>query len=77
MARLLTLTPNKTYASEANAVKAVEKHNFRDSDNLTYFIQSVRKGGSGTDAEDRRYFPVFVGERALHAMVHFHFNVVA
>lgn len=83
MARLITITPNKTYASEANAIKAVEKKfplmatahpAYRD---LTYFIHSVRKGGMGTDAEDLRYFPVFVGERAVQAQVHFHFNVVA
>lgn len=68
MARLMTLTPNKTYATEANAIKAVEKKFPADQQgNLTYFLQRT---------EDGRFFPVFVGERALQAMVHFHFNVV-
>lgn len=70
MPRFVTLTPNRTYATEANAVKAVEKKFPSDVagfNNLTYFLQRT---------EDGRFFPVFVGERALHAMVHFHFNVV-
>ncbi len=69
MARRIPLEPNRTYASEDNAVKAVEKK-FPEArqDGLTYFLQRT---------EDGRYFPVFIGERALQAMVHFHFNVVA
>lgn len=69
MARLMNLQWNKSYATEANAIKAVEKK-FPESQNdgLTYFLQRTNDG---------RFFPVFVGERALHAMVHFHFNVVA
>ena len=68
MARLVTLTPNRTYATEANAIKAVEKK-FPEAgnDGLWYFLQRTEEG---------RFFPVFVGERALQAMVHFHFNVV-
>ena len=68
MARLITLTPNRTYATEANAVKAVEKK-FPEAgnDNLWYFLQRT---------EDNRFFPVFVGERAIQAMAHFHFNVI-
>ena len=73
MAKLITLTPNKTYASVENAIKAVEKKypipGFSDEANLTYFIQREETTG--------RYFPVFIGERAIRAMVHFHFNVVA
>lgn len=66
MARCITLTPNKTYATEANAIKAVEKK-FPESgnDGLWYFLQRTAEG---------RFFPVFVGERALQAGVHFHFN---
>lgn len=80
MANLINLTPNKTYATRENAIKAVEKKfpsSVREYSELTYFLQEVRKGGDGTDAEDRRFFPVFIGERALRAMVHFHFHVVA
>lgn len=82
MARCITLTPNKTYASVENAIKAVEKKFGKDNANqpgqsgrgpLTYFIQPIRRDGE----TDWRYFPVFIGERACQAMVHFHFNVVA
>lgn len=68
--RLLTLTPNKTYATPENAVKAVLKK-FGDRTDLTsldYFIHTHTDG---------RFFPVFVGTRAVEAMMHFHFNVVA
>lgn len=67
MARLIKLEANRTYATEANAIKAVEKK-FPEASNdgLTYFLQRT---------EDGRYFPVFLGERALQAGVHFHFNV--
>ena len=67
MARLIKLEANKTYATEANAVKAVEKK-FPESanDGLVYFLQRT---------EDGRFFPVFVGQKAVQQMVHFHFNV--
>lgn len=68
MARMFKLEANKTYATEANAIKAVEKkYPEAGDDGLTYFLQRT---------EDGRFFPVFVGERALQRMVHFHFNVV-
>lgn len=67
MARFIKLEPNKTYATEANAIKAVEKKFPNvDGDDLTYFLQRT---------EDGRFFPVFIGERALQRMVHFHFHV--
>lgn len=67
MARFIKLEPNKTYATEANAIKAVEKK-FPEAgnDGLRYFIQWTPEG---------RCFPVFVGEKALQHGVHFHFNV--
>jgi hypothetical protein len=74
MARHTPLTPNKTYATEANAIKAVEKlfpnkpNANGKYDGLNYFLQRT---------EDGRFFPVFIGERAMQAMVHFHFNIVA
>ena len=69
MAHHTPLTPNKTYATEANAIKAVEKkYPESNDDGLNYFLQRT---------EDGRFFPVFVGQRALQAMVHFHFNIVA
>lgn len=72
MARLIKLQPNKTYATRENAVKAVDKFMAgRDHaiyDDQTYFIHTHTDG---------RFFPVFVGERAIQAMLHFRFNVVA
>lgn len=66
MARLVKLESNKTYATEANVVKAVEKCTaFKD---LRYFIQRNEEG---------RFFPVFIGQPALAACVHFYFSVVA
>lgn len=67
MARMFKLEANLTYATEANAVKAVEKkYPEARNDGLVYFLQRT---------EDGRFFPVFVGERAIQAQVHFHFNV--
>lgn len=73
MAHLLQLTPVKTYATKANAIKAVEKkcgpnQEHAGSSDALYFIHQ---------GDDGRFFPVFIGERALRAMMHFHFNVVA
>lgn len=69
MARLLTITPNKTYASEANAVKAVEKvAPAADNDGMMYFIQRTPEG---------RFFPVFFGNLAVAQRMFTHFNVVA
>lgn len=67
MARLLNLELTKSYATHANAVKAVEKFNL--ADNLTYLVHR--------DEESGRYFPIFIGERAIQAGVHFRFHVVA
>jgi hypothetical protein len=68
-AQLIKLTPTKTYKTEANAVKAVEKSRFGGEGytNLTWFVMQH---------DDGRFFPVFIGERAIQAMVHSHFNVV-
>lgn len=65
------VTSSKTYATEANAVKAAEKkfggEAFR---HLTYIIMEVEHKGA------QRFVPVFIGERALQAGVHFHFHVL-
>lgn len=67
MARMFKLEANRTYATEDNAVKAVEKkYPEAGNDGLVYFLQRT---------EDGRFFPVFVGQRAVQAGVHFHFNV--
>ena len=70
MAKLITLTPSRTYATESNAIKAVEKvypvsGQFDRVDGLTYIICRTA---------DNRFYPLFIGERAVHAGAHFHFN---
>lgn len=66
MAYQFKIEASKTYATEANVVKAVEKCTaFK---NLRYFITCNEQG---------RFFPVFVGQQAVMEQVHFHFPVVA
>lgn len=64
------ITPVKTYASIENVEKAIAKK-FPDNaswpDSIRYFI---------VQSEDGRFFPVFIGQKALHYGIHFHFNVV-
>ena len=68
MAHFIQLEANNTYANKANAIKAVEKKfPAADNDGLRYFLQTNDEG---------RYFPVFIGQSAIQAGVHFHFNVV-
>ena len=67
MAKLVELDSNKTYATKANAIKAVEKSNFNNRDDLRYFITQNNEG---------RFYPVFIGQSALTNMVHFSFSVV-
>jgi hypothetical protein len=64
MATQLKMTPNKTYATEANAVKAVQDK--FPGDTLRYVMLT---------ADDGRFYPLFLGERAIQAGVHFHFCV--
>lgn len=63
------LTPVRTYATVANAEKAVTKKLVNPDlvNKLHWYI--AEQGG--------RFFPVFVGERALQHGMHFHFNCVA
>lgn len=69
MANLIIIEANTTYATEAIAVRAVEKKfPAAINDNLRYFIKRNAAG---------RYFPVFVGQSAVQAGVHFHFTVIA
>lgn len=68
-----TPSPSKTYATRENAKKAVERvygenrTRWPDSD-LQYIIMTT---------EDNRYYPLFVGERAVQAQVFRHFCVMA
>lgn len=68
MAREITMdfTGSKTYATRENAIKAANAK--YPSENLTFFVfQTI----------DGRFAPVFTGERAVQAGVHFNFHVVA
>jgi len=62
--RKFEVTATKTYATEANADKAVAQAGFQD---IRHFI--VR-------AADGRIYPVFVGQEAAQRGVQFHFNVI-
>lgn len=64
----IELQSSKTYATKANAIKAVEKFYGEHQPNLRYIVYQNDAG---------RFFPVFLGTEALHAMVHFNFTVVA
>lgn len=74
MAKLINFEPTKTYATRENALKAVAKvvgvrtEPGRDKDGLEFFVMQNSEG---------RWFPVFVGERATQAGMHFHFCVVS
>ena len=54
----------KSYATEANADKAIAKCGFED---LRHFMMRT---------DDGRWFPVFIGQEAAQRGVHFHFNIV-
>lgn len=62
MANLIELSPNKTYATQANVVKAVEA--FKQLECCRYVIMTTDAG---------RYYPVFLGEKSIMAGAHFHF----
>ena len=61
----MKLKAAKTYATEENADRAAEEK--FGSTSLRYFVHR---------GEDGRFFPVFVGQEAVAAMAHFHFNVI-
>jgi hypothetical protein len=66
---LLEMTPAKTYATRDNAIKAVEKAfvNRQTRDEKIEFVVVANAEG--------RFFPMFLGERAIRAGMHFHFCV--
>ena len=64
-AKLIDLEPVKTYVTRENAIKAFEKR--CGNSNVRYFIMTHTDG---------RFYPVAIGEEAIQAMIHFHFNVV-
>lgn len=66
MTKQVNITPSRTYANEKNAQRAVDKL-FGNTPDLRYVMMRT---------EDGRYYPLFIGNSALHAGVHFHFCVV-
>ncbi|HET8686248.1 MAG TPA: hypothetical protein VFM18_06240 [Methanosarcina sp.] len=68
MARQLKFEMVKTYATEENAVKAVQKL-FGHNDQLRFAVFKDESSG--------RYYPMFFGMDALKEGVHFHFHVSA
>lgn len=66
MAHHVSITPARTYATEANAHKAVNDK-YSDASYLRYMIVWNAEG---------RCYPVFLGEPAIQAGVHFNFCVV-
>jgi len=64
MNQKIKIVATKTYATEANADKAVAKAGYND---LRHFMMK---------AEDGRFYPVFVGEKAAQRGVHFQFNII-
>lgn len=67
MPKLLELTPVRTYATHTNAEKAVHKLLGDAYPGLRFMVLQT---------PDNRYYPVFIGQEAITAMVHFHFCVV-
>lgn len=65
MAQLVNIEFTKTYATKDNAQKAVDKK-FGHNSELRYMIVPVGD----------RFGVLFVGNSAIHAGVHFHFNCV-
>ena len=72
MAYSVEITPTKTYATVENAHKAVAKKFPANPDafhnELRYMVMTHSDG---------RFFPVFIGTKALQYGVHFHFNIIA
>jgi hypothetical protein len=71
MIRHLEMTPNKTYATRDNAIKAVQKTfgervTAENNERLDFVVVANAEG---------RFFPLFLGERALQAGMHFSFCV--
>ena len=64
MNREFKITAPKTYKTADNARKAVAKVGL---EGIRHFIMINEEG---------RFFPVFVGQDAMQAGAHFHFNVV-
>lgn len=69
IAQLVEVVPTKTYKTKGNAIAAVDKllAQFPNADGLRYFV-AVHTDG--------RFYPVFIGIKAIELGMHFHFNVI-
>ena len=66
--RQIVLDTTKAYATEANAIKAVESKLDKVTQDLRYIIVCNANG---------RFYPLFLGEKAVQCGVHFHgFHIV-
>lgn len=65
------IQPHQTYLNEETAIRAVEnilnKIQSNNRESLRYFLTWTKEG---------RCFPIFIGENAVQAGLHFKFNVV-
>ena len=69
----IEISPVKTYKTAANAHAAVAK---KISPNLEQpHLGAIRY--IVTQHTDGRFYPLFIGNCAMHYGVHFHFNIVA
>lgn len=66
MAKHIILTSSKVYTTEKNAVRAVQK---RFPEATFRFIVVCNEQG--------HFYPICLGEDAVHAMTHFHFVTCA
>jgi len=71
MIRHLEMTPAKTYATRENAIAAVNKRfgervTSENGERLDFVVVANAEG---------RFFPLFLGERAIQAGMHFSFCV--
>jgi len=66
MATELKIEAAKTYVTRENAIKAAQKL-YGHNDALRFVVIQL---------EDGRYTPVFIGQSAVGAGVHFNFSVV-
>lgn len=60
---VVDLPPARTYATPDNAIKAVKKWADKvvfEGRAFNVVVLDCRKGGQGSDAEDRRYYPVLI-----------------
>lgn len=70
MAKQIKIQFTKTYATEANAIKAVEKVLCGSNDDMRYVVVPVIVEGKV------RFSPMFIGNSAIEGGMHFHFNCV-